>query len=133
MFNSLEKFIIVFIIIFSGCRKGLQINNNCFEAQNCLKFEAKFYDIPIPLAITPISKDITETSYSFYVNSKVSDLISFYNSELENFGWKKMVQFCSFETLLIFFKPNNKYVSICIRPEAAVKSDKIKVVILLTV
>ncbi len=115
------KFVFLFLIILfaTSCKKGLQIkDNSLFEAQTFFTQEAKFYDIPIPLGSAPVSKYITENSYSYSINSNINYLTSFYEIEMENHGWKKIEQFNSFEILLIYSKPNKKSVSISIRPDS---------------
>ena len=83
--------------------------------------EAKLSDIPIPINADPIPDFFTDSDplknqivLGYRSNMSINDVSSFYIQEMERLGWRKLVAFNGFETLLNFKKPN-KFCSISIR------------------
>lgn len=117
MFTYFRIVFFSLLVFLTGCKRELQIKKGKleFEAQNFLH-EAKFFDVPIFINSVPLQDGISESSYSYSTISDVSDLISFYDTEMENYGWRKHLEFNNFEKLLIYNKPNGRSVVISIRP-----------------
>jgi len=101
------------LLFFSACKQNPTTKS--LKNDNYMAHEAKFFDIPMPLGFKLNKEGITENSYSFFIKKTVSDLISFYESEMETFGWNKFASFINFESILIFVKPNGKKISVSIR------------------
>ncbi len=84
--------------------------------------EAKLFDVPVLIDAVPEKQlnynqeQLGLTSFSYRVPTELQKAVSFYNEEMERFGWKQFVQFCEAEALLIFEKPN-KICSISLRSE----------------
>ena len=77
------------------------------------EWEATLLDIPFPLGALPIAQEYAKSQAAkgqhFLAYTTVlseSDLIAFYEQEMERLGWQKMVVLSDFETMLIFSKPD---------------------------
>ncbi len=76
-------------------------------------WEATLLDIPFPLGAMPVAQEYAKNSETkgqhFLAYTTIlseSDLIAFYEQEMERLGWQKMVVLPDFETMLIFSKPD---------------------------
>jgi len=117
IFNSFVNFGFLFLLFFSGCAKQKNKGNLIAKSFDCLKQEAVFCDVAIPINTLPIKDYISETSYAYNIANNVSDIIFLYEKEMEISGWRKLSFYLGSETLLVFEKPH-KYAFISIRPHA---------------
>ncbi len=76
-------------------------------------WEATILDIPFPLGAMPVTQEYAKNSaakgqhfLAYTTTLSESDLIVFYEQEMERLGWQKMVVLPDFETMLIFSKPD---------------------------
>lgn len=76
------------------------------------EWETTLLDIPFPLGAMPVDPEHTQTGVSgqqflaYTVSLSESDLVKFYEQEMERLGWQKMTVLRDFETMLIFAKPD---------------------------
>jgi hypothetical protein len=120
-------------ILFSSCgqsqiQRGIskkndaarKINKNFSKIDSIRHIEAKLIDIPqVPLNSKPInslcSSDPQTIMLGYACSMPCDDIVTFYQHEMERFGWNYAAQFKSSEILLNFNKPNRDC-SISIRP-----------------
>ena len=123
---------LIFPILLASCGRA----KNSFTRKDNLKFakkihknfspideikrqEAKLTDIPIPVASKPIKEYCSSENgtiiLGYHSSVSIEDLISFYQHEMERFGWEYGAQLKGNEVLLNFEKPN-RVCSISIRP-----------------
>lgn len=84
--------------------------------------EAQLFDVPIPIDAKPEKKQGEEEpvkgscfEVSFRSGLTLSDVILFYQQEMERLGWAEYISFVGCQANLIFEKPS-KIVSIAIIP-----------------
>lgn len=112
--------------MLSGCAKS----EKRLTDRDRLKIKihkARLSDVPIPLGAIPQLKLVGEKSFGYLLGVDETDLVSYYQVEMEQHGWRLLGQFDSVEKQLIFEKPH-KLSSISIRTN----KDKYQVLILIS-
>jgi len=97
----MKKIIAVFFCLFlSGCLKE---SKKAVDVHEC---EARLSDIALPLDGKPIKKFLGPQTFVYSIKKDVKELRSFYEQEMERFGWNLIALDNHHETLLIFDKPH---------------------------
>lgn len=106
--------------------KGVVIIDDSVERNNIRRaiLEAKLADIPIPFGLCCIERFLSTTQESdeqvvmgyFASDTIAQELKTFYQCEMERFGWKEIAFFQGAELQLIFIRPR-KLCTISIRPQ----------------
>jgi hypothetical protein len=74
--------------------------------------EAKLFDVPIPLEVRPLERYIgsdaafPNTFLAYALDTSMLELHSFYITQMERFGWRKVAEFVGPEVMLVFEKPH---------------------------
>lgn len=76
--------------------------------------EARLVDVPIPLQSTWLYAGEVNGSITFSTPLQPQELVDFYRQEMERLGWVEQVYFSQAELLLIFKKPNGRWLSVSI-------------------
>lgn len=96
-----------------SCAKKLQLNDQ--ERLNIKIQMARLADVPMPFGFEPVSKHVDDCSFAYLIKDDV-DLVTYYLTELDQYGWNLTCQFDGLEQNLIFEKPH-KLLSIIIRKQ----------------
>lgn len=101
---------------FSVAHSEPQVLSEAQRAQSLAllrDWEATLLDIPFPLGAMPVTQEYAKNSetkgqhfLAYTTLLAESNLIAFYEQEMERLGWQKMVVLPDFETMLIFSKPD---------------------------
>lgn len=115
-------FVLVCIVILPACYKKLsnQVSFHYYDQQQTLKNEAHLTDIPLPVQVVPrilSGSHADSTGLTFVSAFQLTDLVRFYQFEMERLGWKELHIFSvESEVLLVFEKPQ-KFCTVSIRPD----------------
>ncbi len=110
------------ILLLPACYKKIskQASKHYYDEQPVLITEAHLTDIPLPVQVvthTLSGSTHDSTGLTFVSPFKFSDIIKFYQFEMERLGWKELQLFSvSSEMLLVFEKPQ-KFCTVSIRPD----------------
>lgn len=97
------------VVLIAGCRRARVHRRTVNED------EARMVDVAFALDARAIKKEISPSTYAYYSNTTLEQLIKFYCNHMESFGWNLLAQNQAGQTLLVFEKPA-KICVITLRP-----------------
>lgn len=116
--------------LLSGCahqdKKQISDKNTKTESEiikdiSIREQEAKLADVPFPLNIQPLSafnilpEEPNHSLLGYTTATDVSELVMFYQQEMERLGWQENMHVKGSETQLLFQKPD-RVCSVSLRP-----------------
>lgn len=109
------------VLVLSSCsKKARDVSRSYYDGQQLFKAEAQLTDIPFPVQVTPRILSGSKTGamgLTFMSHFLLSDLVRFYQFEMERLGWKELHLFSVESEILLVFEKPQKFCTVSIRPD----------------